>query len=168
MSPTISWGTVHVAVRCLNYHRISWSLKTTRFGIYVAISLWKITKRHDSTAVVSPVKFQSYRAALNSLKISQYLAGNIDVMSLTHWGQGKMATVFQTTFFECIFLSENVTISIKISLKFVPNVSDNKPTLVQIGSNICVTQPHWVKVNRGPGDICSHTNFVIDYHNLTT
>ena len=32
----------------------------------------------------------------------------------------QMAAIFQTTFFKCIFLNENVLISIKISLKFVP------------------------------------------------
>ena len=31
-----------------------------------------------------------------------------------------MAAIFQTTFFKCIFVNENVLISIKISLKFVP------------------------------------------------
>ena len=42
-----------------------------------------------------------------------------------------MADIFQT--FQCIFLNENVWISIKISLKFVPNdLFTNIPALVQI------------------------------------
>ena len=56
--------------------------------------------------------------------------------------------------FKCIFLNENVWISIKISLKFVPNGPiNNIPALVQIMAwrrpyffmDICVTQPWWVK-----------------------
>ena len=67
--------------------------------------------------------------------------------------------------FKCIFLNENVWISIKISLKVVLKVSINKiPALVQIMAwrrpgdkllsepmmvslltHICITQPQWVK-----------------------
>ena len=68
--------------------------------------------------------------------------------------------------FKSIFLNENVRISIKISLKFVPKVSiNNIPALVQIMAwrrlgdkplsepmmvglltHICVTRPQWVNV----------------------
>ena len=71
---------------------------------------------------------------------------------------------FADDIFKCIFLNENVWISIKISLKFVPKGPINDiPTLVQImalrrpgdkplsepmmGSSlthICVTRPQWV------------------------
>ena len=67
--------------------------------------------------------------------------------------------------FKCIFLNENVIISIKISLKFVPNVRiTNIPALVQIMAwcrpgdkplsepiivslmtHVCVTRPRWIK-----------------------
>ena len=67
--------------------------------------------------------------------------------------------------FKCIFLNENIWISIKISLKFVSSsLIDNKPALVQIMAwrrpgdeplsepmlvssltHICVTRPQWVK-----------------------
>ena len=51
---------------------------------------------------------------------------------LTHWGQDKMAAILQTTL-RCIFLNENATISIKISLKLVPKDSINDiPSMVQI------------------------------------
>ena len=44
-----------------------------------------------------------------------------------------MAVVFPNNIFKCIFLNENVYISIKISLKFVPKVPiNNIPALVQI------------------------------------
>ena len=71
---------------------------------------------------------------------------------------------FPDDIFKCIFLNENVWISIKISLKFVPKVPiDNIPALVQIMAwrrsgdkplyeammvslltHICVTRPQWV------------------------
>ena len=47
---------------------------------------------------------------------------------LTHWDQNKMAAIFN-----CIFLTGNVWISNKISLKFVPrDPFNNIPALVQI------------------------------------
>ena len=72
---------------------------------------------------------------------------------------------FADDIFKCIFLNENVWISLKISLKFVPKVwINNIPTLVQIVAwrrpgdkplsepilvillmHICVTGPQWVK-----------------------
>ena len=74
---------------------------------------------------------------------------------------------FPDDIFKCIFLNENVSISMKISLNFVPNDSINNPALVQIMAwrrsgdkplsepmmvnlltHICVTRPQWVKVFR--------------------
>ena len=79
---------------------------------------------------------------------------------------------------KCIFLNENVWISLKISLKFVPKVPINSiPALVQILAwrrlgdkplseammvslltHICVTRPQWVKhVSKGAHLLlCSH------------
>ena len=52
---------------------------------------------------------------------------------LTHWGRDKMAAISQATLSKHIFLNENVTISIKISLKFIPKGPfNNNPALVQI------------------------------------
>ena len=89
---------------------------------------------------------------------------------LTQWGRDKMDAISQTTFFKCIFLNENVWISIKISLKFVPKGPiNNVPTLVQImawcrpgdkplsepmmvnlPTHICVPRPQWVKNSQTP------------------
>ena len=72
---------------------------------------------------------------------------------------------FPDDIFKCIFLNENAWISLKISLKFVPEVwINNTPALVQIMDwrrpgnkplsepmmvnllmHICVTRPQWVK-----------------------
>ena len=44
-----------------------------------------------------------------------------------------MAAILADNIFKCIFLDENVRISIKISLKFVPKgPTDNKSALVQV------------------------------------
>ena len=44
-----------------------------------------------------------------------------------------MAAILADDIFKCIFLDENVRISIKISLKFVPKgPTDNKSALVQV------------------------------------
>ena len=67
--------------------------------------------------------------------------------------------------FKCIFLNENVWISLKISLKFVPRVPINnipamvlimawrrpgdkplsEPMMVSLPAHICVTRPQWVQ-----------------------
>ena len=38
----------------------------------------------------------------------------------TQWGRDKMADMFADDIFKCIFLNENIWISINISLIFVP------------------------------------------------
>ena len=86
--------------------------------------------------------------------------------SLSHWGWDKMNAISQTIFSKFIFLKENVSIAIKISLKFVPKGPiNNIPSLVQImawrhprdkplsetmmvrlPTHICVTRPQWVRL----------------------
>ena len=57
-----------------------------------------------------------------------------DLSMLTHWGQAKIAAIFQMTFFKCIFMNENVWILIKIPVQFLPKGPINNiiPALVQI------------------------------------
>ena len=75
-----------------------------------------------------------------------------------------MDAIFADDIFKCIFLNENVSISIKISLEFDPKGPNNNiPALVQmmawcqpgdkplsepmVGSlltHICITRPQWV------------------------
>ena len=72
---------------------------------------------------------------------------------------------FTDNTFKCIFLNENVRISIKISLKFVPKGPINynpalvqimawcrsgdkplsEPMMVSLLTHICLTRPQWVK-----------------------
>ena len=80
--------------------------------------------------------------------------------ALTHWGWEQIDDIFK-----CIFLNENVWISIKISSKFVPKGSINnipalvqimawcrpgdkplsEPMMVNLPTHIWVSQPQWVK-----------------------
>ena len=73
---------------------------------------------------------------------------------------------FPDDIFKCIFLNENVWISIKISLKFVPNGPMNnipalvlimawrrpgdkllsEPMMVSLPTHLCVTRPQWVNI----------------------
>ena len=82
---------------------------------------------------------------------------------LIHWGRDELVTLFRQ-YFKCIFLNENIWISINISLKFVhKGPTNNIPTLPQIMAcrrlgekplsepmmaslltHICVTRPQWV------------------------
>ena len=58
---------------------------------------------------------------------------NLEYIPLTHLPLKKMAAILADDIFKCIFLNENVWISLKISLKFAPEVRiDNIPALVQI------------------------------------
>ena len=58
---------------------------------------------------------------------------------LTHWGTNKNGHHFPDDIFKCLFLNENVWISIKISLNFVPKGSiNNIPALDEI-----IAWPHW-------------------------
>ena len=80
--------------------------------------------------------------------------------------------LFPDNIFKWMFLNENIWISLRISLKFVPRVRiDNIPALVQIMTwrragdkplsepmmvcllmHICVTQPQWVNKYKVSGD----------------
>ena len=83
---------------------------------------------------------------------------------------------FADDIIKCIFLDENVLMSLKISLKYVPQVPiDNKPSLVQImpwhrpGDKplyesmmisllmyICISWPQWVNSLGSSAVICYH------------
>ena len=72
---------------------------------------------------------------------------------------------FADGIFNCIFMNENIWISIKITLKFVPKgpISNipalvqirawrrpgdkplSKPMMVRLPTHICVTRPQWIK-----------------------
>ena len=53
--------------------------------------------------------------------VSHHIA-SLDHNELTDWGRDRMAAIN----LKCIFFNENIWISLKISLKFVPEVRDKK------------------------------------------
>ena len=86
---------------------------------------------------------------------------------ITQWGWDKMVAISQmTSAFKRFFLNENIRMSIKISLKFVPKIRINnitslvrimawhrpgdkplsKTMMISLLTHICVTLPQWVKV----------------------
>ena len=108
-----------------------------------------------------------HKEALNACPFSGWVIGetHIFISKLTHWGRDKMAAVSQTTLSNAFFLNENIRISIKISLKFLPKgpINNNsalvqimawrrsgdkslsEPMMVNLLTHICVTRPQWVK-----------------------
>ena len=100
---------------------------------------------------------------------------------------------FSRRHFKCIFLNENVWISITISLKFVPKGPINiiqtlvqimtwrrpgdkplsEPMMVRLLTHICVTQPQWVmstsrgQMNRYIHIIWFFYHYVFNYLHLT-
>ena len=99
-----------------------------------------ITRANIDLLLIAPkgetaVKFQSkyiFSCEKMDLKMS-YARCRSFCLSLTHLGGDKMDAVSQTAFSSAIFVNKNRYISIKISLKFVPNgLISNIPVLVQI------------------------------------
>ena len=94
---------------------------------------------------------------------SWHVVGDYTVNSLRPRQNGRH---FPDDIFKCIFLNENISISITISLKFVPkgpinnipalvqimawrrpgDKSLSKPMIVSLSTHICVTRPQWVKL----------------------
>ena len=83
---------------------------------------------------------------------------------ITHWGRHQMATIFQITFWNpfswmkmwfrfkfhwSLFPINNIPALIQIMAWHRP---DDKPSsesmMFGLATHICVTQPHWVKINK--------------------
>ena len=135
--------------------------------------VWKIHLRSNFFAASSVFVWTSFHCfwwSVFFVIVPSFASNQLNNLSLryilTHWGRDKMDAIFQTTFFKCIFLNENVWISLKISLKFVPRVPVNnipalvlikawrrpgnkplsEPMIVSLPTHICVTRPQWVRV----------------------
>ena len=101
-----------------------------------------------------------YILQINCVPSNQFSTYRVNTLRLRQDGRH-----FPDDIFKCIFLNENVLISIKISLKFVPKGPINKipalaqimawrrpggkplsePMMVSLLMHICVTRPQWVK-----------------------
>ena len=95
------------------------------------------------------------------------MSSDIQILSLNTLRPRQNRRLFADNIFKCVFLNENVWISINISPKFVPKGPINHiPALVQImasrcpgdkplsepmmiswPTHICVTQPQWVNIH---------------------
>ena len=133
--------------------------------VYVKLAVWNILWGKPQDLMLSKDEFRKVQLQWSSLleltSLSQlFWDGMINTLRLRQNGHH-----FADHTFKCIFLNENVRISIKISLKCVPmGPMNNIPALVQImawrrpgdkplsesmmvslPTHICVTRPQWVK-----------------------
>ena len=99
-----------------------WQIQQNTIQMHTWVFHWHFQSGNKPLAV--PMMTKTFDATLQHISMMPLV--------LTHWGQDKMAAISQTTL-RCIFLNENVTISIKISLKLVPKDSINDiPSMIQI------------------------------------
>ena len=92
--------------------------------------------------------------------LNRHVIMNIDVIMILRYGNifntlgpRQNGRHFADDTFKCIPLNENVWISIKIFLKFVPKAlgpTDNKPFSEKLLTHICVTRPQWIKYRYMP------------------
>ena len=127
-------------------------------------------KGHQWSHLFHFVLFLSVKYAYSIIDLILYKYHHLLLSRIFHvWintlGPRQNGRHFANDIFKCIFLNENVWISIKISLKFVPKGPiNNIPSLFQImawrrpgdkplseammvnlPTHICVTRPQWVK-----------------------
>ena len=108
---------------------------------------------------------RSQKQALNKRAFIDTSCGNRGLNTLRPRQDGRH---FSDDIFKCIFLNENVWISLKIWLKFVPRVPINnisamvqimawrrsgdkplsEPMMISLLTHICVTRPQWVSTAR--------------------
>ena len=104
----------------------------------------------------------------------------IIMVTLTHWHRDKNGRRFADDIFKSILLKENVSIAIKISLKFVPKGPiNNIPTLVQImawrrpgdkplSEPMMVSLPKHICVTRlGPNELKTTSHWNIGDNHIT-
>ena len=121
------------------------SQEDTIFLFYHSPDIWQTSRCSQANITTWPITVRYSR--LNRLR------------------PGRNGRHFSDDIFKCIFLSENVSITIKISLTFVPKGPINnilalvqimawrrpgdkpfsEPMMVNLPTHICVTQPQWIK-----------------------
>ena len=139
---------------CINATQTTKMRKTTFWYITVFVSIQEIN--HVYVRTLLHMYWCIYSVELMEKK---YIPETYHIEAETKW------TPFSRRLFKCIFLNNNVWISINISLKFVPNgLINNIPLLVQIKAgrrsgdkpssepmvvrlltHICVSRLRWVK-----------------------
>ena len=139
--------------------------KNTSMCIYLAnlhVNISLCGSKYCEISIVNITKSQNYNVSRLVLQLPLYNQLKPGVNTLRPRQNGDH---FPNDIFKCIFLNENVWVSLKISLKFVPkgpinNISAlvqimawrrpgdkplSEPMMVSLPTHICVTQPQWVK-----------------------
>ena len=141
-------------------HSISNVVSLTKIW-YHETSLGKVAKWTESLTSATP------RLDNAVLKAHWYRTRwPFQIHSWTHWSRDNIAAILRMAFSNAFFFCENVWISLRISMKLLPNVRiNNIPAFVQIMAwctpgdkplsepmmfslltHICVTQPQWVNI----------------------
>ena len=127
-------------------------------------SLWHHCNVHQ---ISNSQKVTSYHSLTDKLINTLYLTWEAKIWSVyCELRPRQNGRRFADNVFKCIILNENVWISLKISVKFVPKVPINnihalvqilawrrsgdkplsEPMVVSLLTHICVTRPQWVKL----------------------
>ena len=137
---------------------------TDTVGVITCTCPWYLLLAHESSNYI-----RECRCIYAATSTTVY------IMSHRRWNSVKVNTLrprqngrhFPDDIFKCFFLNENVSIAIKMSLKFVPKGPINnipalvqimawrrlgdkplsEPMIVSLPTHICVTRPQWVNTN---------------------
>ena len=134
---------------------VNCNLVFSKFSIFscIGVTIW---------LVVGGQHWNPISAVLTELVYTEYYH---NVAGLNTLRQRQNGCHFADNIFKCIFLNENVQISDKISLKFIPKGPVNnipalvqimawrhpggkplfEPMMVSLKTHICITRPQWVK-----------------------
>ena len=166
--PTLYWA--HISVYSL------WGFKSIYRGkreLYISVTdsmiVWDLTVKLAPTSwsMSNVIKgiwlFSRHLGMLLSAKVISIIQRKCVHYYLTHWGWDKIPP-FCRPIFKCIFVNENVWISLQISPKFVPKVRNNnisayvqimhwhwpgdkpssEPMSISLPTHTCVIRPQWV------------------------
>ena len=154
----------------LRNHQPSWKCIFPRFIYKLNLSSWElaVSFRHAITTWWTEVQYIRGNEYVEHMADQQNICKHVWSMDINSLKPRQNGRYFADDAFKCIFLNENVGISIKFTLKFVSkDPVNNIPTLVQVMAwrrpgdkplaepmvvrlltHICVTRPQRVKYIR--------------------
>ena len=125
-----------------------------------------IQHKITSCYYLSRCKFRAYPSCCDTLIWAKYSTSRLSTAQSSRYWHIEAETKwppFPDDVFRCIFLNENIYISIKISLKFVRKCPINnvpalvlimawrwplyEPMMVSVLAHICVTRPQWINIS---------------------
>ena len=137
------------------------------YGITL-ISAW--INNHKPSKIWDQITYLFPKCNAYTIEICEWIsnfATHFTYVWCNYWSRPRQnGHHFPDDVFKCIFLNENISISIKILLRFVPRGPINnipalvqtmawrrqgdkplsEPMMVSLPTHICVTRPQWVKV----------------------